>query len=481
MRGILKGTRMSEEKLSEPQGWAEKNFGTSDLGDKRRTERVVKIASALAANPGKSIPEYFDGYDLTAAYDFFNRDEATPENIQKPHLEHVRGRMREDGVFLLLEDSSDLTWPGNLEIEGLEQICGENINTLGFILHTVLAVKWPKERAKNLGIGEARPPVEVLGLAHQKMHSRVPRAEKKHPKVPPERWRESMLWPEAGISIGPAPDGAKWIFVCDRGADVYEHIMELARLGYGFRIRAAHNRVLADIGEAGGERLFDKIRSMNEIGSFEMNLRSRPGKPARNVVLQVSSCDVKARSPQRVESGAGALPSIECAVVRAWEEGGDLEWIILCEKRPSGMDEAREIVAQYATRWLIEEYHKGLKSGLGAEKLRLETKGRLFAAIAIMAVIAVRLLWIKEMSRIIPDAPAKNAGVSDVEILILEKHLERAIKTVRDVALAIGALGGHQNRKGDGMPGWKTLYRGAAKLAFMVMGYRLAMRAGKFD
>lgn len=290
-----------------------------------------------------------------------------------------------------------------------------------------------------------------------------------------------MLWTESGIDIGAAPEGARWTAVCDRGADIYEFIMDLNRLGYGYRIRAAHNRVLEDIDDACGGRLFDKIRSMKEIGSFEIFLRSRPGKPARNAILRVSACDVKVRSPQRSKSRAGMLPPIECAVLRVWEEGNDLEWIILCEKSPSNLEEAREIVAQYATRWLIEEYHKGLKSGLGAEKLRLETKDRLFAAIAIMSVITVRLLWIKEMARIMPDAPAKSAGLGAIEIMVLEKHLERAIKTVRDVALAVGALGGHQNRKYDGMPGWKTLYRGAAKLALMVMGYNLAMRTGKFD
>jgi hypothetical protein len=34
--------------------WAEQQFGTCDLGDKRRTRRAVKMASQFAANPDGS-------------------------------------------------------------------------------------------------------------------------------------------------------------------------------------------------------------------------------------------------------------------------------------------------------------------------------------------------------------------------------------------------------------------------------------------
>jgi hypothetical protein len=36
----------------------------------------------------------------------------------------------------------------------------------------------------------------------------------------------------------------------------------------------------------------------------------------------------------------------------------------------------------------------------------------------------------------------------------------RKIENVRDAVLALGKLGGHLNRKRDGMPGWITLWRG---------------------
>ena len=45
---------------------------------------------------------------------------------------------------------------------------------------------------------------------------------------------------------------------------------------------------------------------------------------------------------------------------------------------------------------MIEEYHKAIKTGLGAERLQLESAERLFAAIAIMSVVALRLIELRE-------------------------------------------------------------------------------------
>jgi hypothetical protein len=43
----------------------------------------------------------------------------------------------------------------------------------------------------------------------------------------------------------------------------------------------------------------------------------------------------------------------------------------------------------------------------------------------------------------------------------------------------VARLGGHQNRKCDGFPGWITLWRGWMKLQSMVDGYTAALRKFK--
>lgn len=61
-------------------GWALQQFDGVEVGDVRRSRRVVHIAEALATSPGRSLPQLFATvYELKAAYTLFRRLEATPE------------------------------------------------------------------------------------------------------------------------------------------------------------------------------------------------------------------------------------------------------------------------------------------------------------------------------------------------------------------------------------------------------------------
>jgi hypothetical protein len=52
--------------LVDSQQWAERTFGLVDLGDRRRTRRLVESAAALADHPGRSFPQVFNWNDLRA-------------------------------------------------------------------------------------------------------------------------------------------------------------------------------------------------------------------------------------------------------------------------------------------------------------------------------------------------------------------------------------------------------------------------------
>ena len=87
-----------------------------------------------------------------------------------------------------------------------------------------------------------------------------------------------------------------------------------------------------------------------------------------------------------------------------------------------------------------------------------------------MSVVATRLLALREDSRERPNDPAQSAGLSAVELQVLSKVLKRQLKTVQDVILALGRLGGHMNRKSDGLPGWQALWEGMNMLQVYVEG-----------
>jgi hypothetical protein len=162
-------------------------------------------------------------------------------------------------------------------------------------------------------------------------------------------------------------------------------------------------------------------------------------------------------------------------VVRVWEPNPPagvtpLEWMLLTDLPVETFAQACQVVQIYATRWLEEEFHKALKTGMKVESLQLETAPEWFAATALMSVAALRLLELREIARLMPEAPAAMVGLSELELEVLAYRVKKPLKTVRDVILGIGRLGGHLNRKGDGLPGWITLWRGWQYLQTLVEG-----------
>jgi len=476
---------------SDPEPWVEHQLRGARLSDSRRRERAVKIAKSFARHPGKTIPQRCERkYEMDATYDFFKRPEATPDNIQAGHREAIRGETAQPGrTILLLEDTTEMTWPGNEPIEGLGPIGSGAKGLQGFLLHSVLAVRWPKpDGAEPEG---KRPPVDVLGLADQQYHVRQRHCGPKRRREAPagtKRMFESQLWERAGKRLGPAPEGVRWVRVCDRGADLYEFLTGCRALNHGFVVRAAKDRCLEEpVSGTPAGNLFPTVRQSQPLGRFTISLRTRPKQKARTVQLSVSVTSVVLRSTQRPGHPPGSLPGIPCTVVRVFEAAPPrqvkepLEWILLTDQPVAGFDEAVDVALQYATRWLIEEFHKALKTGLGAEKLQLEAAGRLFAAIAIMSLVALRLIDFRERVRVMPDEPAEQSGLSPLELQVLRVRLGRSIQTVRNVALAVGRLGGHLNRKSDGMPGWITLWRGFRDLELLVQGVRLSKKLRRFQ
>src|SRR5205085_10880805 len=60
--------------LLDATSWAVTEFADADLGDLRRTQRLVQLAHVLAQRPGAALPEACgSGAMLKAAYRFFTR------------------------------------------------------------------------------------------------------------------------------------------------------------------------------------------------------------------------------------------------------------------------------------------------------------------------------------------------------------------------------------------------------------------------
>ncbi len=67
--------------------WVVTEFAEAELGDVRRTQRLVELAAVLAARPGASLPEASgDRAMLKAAYRLFDNAAITPQDILESHV-----------------------------------------------------------------------------------------------------------------------------------------------------------------------------------------------------------------------------------------------------------------------------------------------------------------------------------------------------------------------------------------------------------
>lgn len=475
---------------SPPAEWARKQFGGLQIPDKRLRKRLQIIGEQMARQPGDSFPRLFaQPSALDACYDFMKHEKTTPAGVQFEHWQLTRQQMAESSkTIALVEDLTTFSWNRSDIVEGLGPVGDRFGSPQGFLMHSVMALEVQEERSK---ITSSRHPARILGLAHQQMHVR-PRLSEAQRKAKTQRNRkngqgrsranegeehlESDLWADTLREMGSAPEGSRYVVVVDRGGDLYEHLAECRDRGYGHCIRASQNRVLV----SENEKLFDLSRTKASLGEVKLELRAREGKPARTATLSVSVVrDVEIRSPRRPGHAAGKLPGVGVSVVRVWEESppkGEerVEWLLLVSGSPETFEEALFWVRLYALRWVIEEYHKCVKTGMGAEELQLESGKRLRTAISVMAVVALRLLAMRDMARLWPEEEAKVSGLGEEELEVLGRSVKKELKTVRDVVLALGRLGGHLNRKGDGLPGWMTLWHGMFRLEMLTEGYRLA-------
>jgi hypothetical protein len=451
--------------LIPPGQWAQNEFAFAKLGDSRRNKRLVKIATNLAAHPGGTLPQAFrDWAELKAAYRFFGQSGVSFERVLAPHLERTRQACGQPGEYLLIEDTTLLDYSGHPANEDLGVI-GDGAGR-GFELHSALAVRiesWTLEQ---------RPEGVVVGLFDQQCRS--PRlalkGETRGQRL--SRPRKSQSWAGAIRSAGRSANGSQWIYIADRESDFYEPLQLCQQHGVDFVIRSYQDRRLAD--KAGHLRA--ALDQAPVLGQSTVAVRSRAGQAARTAMVELRSVRVDLDGPWRPGGWQAPLKDVGVVEVREVQapEGvkEPLHWILLTSLPCRTKTEVQRVVGRYTARWWIEEYHKALKSGAGVQESQLERGYRLESLIAVLAVVAVRLLSAKMLARSRPESFEAAASFGPQMLAILEKKLgqPKGGWTNQNVIIATARLGGFLARKHDGMPGWQTIWRGWQRLMWMCEG-----------
>ena len=192
-------------------------------------------------------------------------------------------------------------------------------------------------------------------------------------------------------------------------------------------------------------------------------------------------CPPHARSGHH---GNAPLPMFVVLATEANPPAGEkaTEWMLLSNHHVKTFDDAKSVIQWYEQRWIVEELHKAMKTGCQIEDMQFNSTARLEPAIALLTVVAVTLLNLRDASRQ-QDAKTRPATTmlapEYVELLSMWRYRKNKDLTTHEFYMALARLGGHQNRKSDHRPGWLILWRGWTKLQAMMDGYTAAIQLNK--
>jgi hypothetical protein len=459
--------------------WAREQFGQCDLKDERRTRRLVQVAASALGHPSGSLPEQAaDAADLKAAYRLFACEDVSFEDIAGSHWRQTRARP--PGVYLVLNDTTEVDFGIGRKLRGMGPT--GNGGGWGFLLHSALVVGAESEA--------------IFGLAAQKIRYRKPAPKNEDSAQRRQRDRESALWGQVIDRVGPPADGVRWVHVMDRGADNFEVYCHCRQQQADWVVRASQRQ--RSIVRLDGERasLDDYLQTLPRCGQYELQLRARAAQakrghkparkaqPARTAKVEVRFGPLNVPFPQQKSPYLKGLPGAPIAmwVVHAIETDPPkdmerVEWVLLTSLPVANFHDAWRILEYYEKRWLIEEYHKALKTGCRLESRQLQSKEGLENLTALLSVVAVRLLQLKSAARSNPDCPARRlVPLLWIKMLLASRKRSKltAAMTIGEFYREVAKLGGFLGRKSDGEPGWITIWRGWQQLYMLVHGAELA-------
>ena len=443
-------------------------FAGIDLGDRRRDERLLKLAARLAESPSRSVHAACNGWNETVAgYRLLHSEEINMQKLLAAHHEALLQRASECADLLLVQDTTELDYSSHKTLSGTGPMSDKSRR--GFFLHNRLLIA--EEEALVLGVSSAK--VWARNDAEQ--------GKAAHRKSLPIEEKESMRWLEGydeACTLATELPGRKIIMIADRECDIYElYVRWQERPQADFIVRAARDRALLDVGGC----LFENLHAAPLLGGFDLEVkrkeqmvkikgnRHRQVRESRLAKMEVRATQVHPRPPAR--KGL-KLPEVELTAVLVAEkdppEGQEpIEWLLLTTLPVQDFEQAMRIVNAYRQRWVVEEYHRVLKSGCRVEALTLGDSDALLAAVAIYMVIAWRILYLRNLSRRCGELPGvwffTQAEVRSA-CLIQKRKSGNGPPTLSELTVMVAKMGGYLARKSDPPPGAEYLWRGLEKL-----------------
>ena len=301
--------------------------------------------------------------------------------------------------------------------------------------------------------------------------------------------KESHRWLEGAIMSGYVLEEAATITVVgDRESDIFDLF---ARRPDNVQLlcRSSADRLLSD-----GAQLAARCAEWPEAARYEIHVPVRGTRPERQAKVGVRFGTVSLRRPDNVT--ADRPRTVPVSVVEVYEidppAGAEpVHWRLLTTHPVSSVSDARQIVAWYRMRWIIEQVFRSLKSHcLRIEDSQME-EARCFTKLALVALIAavraMQLVMARDGSSAQPITDAVDAA--DLPALRhVSRSLEGRTEKLRNpfdsqslawfawIVARLGGWSGYTSR-GYRPPGPKTMHHGLLRLTGILAGWKLANRS----
>lgn len=439
--------------------WAERVAADANLPDERLQSRLTAIIVDTLEHPSASIPQATgNAGQAKATYRFYANPRVAPEALHQGFAIDTARRCLEHPVVLVVQDTSTLNFTRLRSIPELGPIDSGGL-ARGIHMHSALAVTVSGQ---------------IIGILDQQYWARPQPGQPGPEEKESDKWingidaSRAVLYETAGDR--PVP---RVIHVMDREGDTYETMMAIVDSGDSAIIRCAQNRRIDDP----LSKAHEAVRSQPVLCREWIEVSRKAGVPTRYAHMEVRS--MRVTLVPDLEKYPHAWP-MTWNLVEVWEPAPPAgtepaHWLLWTLEPAATAAEALEVARKYTLRWPIEDVHLTMKSGCQVEALRLATWDGLEKALTVNAAVAARIVSLRDLARETPEAPARQV-LSEDEITVLTLRFGKGIKpselTIGQAVLWIGRLGGHLNRKGDGMPGVRTLWRGLHDLTLLVAGYQ---------
>lgn len=448
----------------DPVAWSEKHFGKCQLGDARRTRRLVLYAQQMAESPDGSTPQQTEGWsDCKAVYRLFSCEEVQFAAVTAEHYRHTCSVPA--GSYYVIHDKTEIDYGYKSKRKGLGRLGSDDHR--GFFMQSALMVETSSSAVVGLGAQELY--IRPIGKVN-----RVNRVDSC------KRASEAEIWGRVMDRVVPINDGVKLVHVCDREADNFDVFAHLHVKGDSWIIRAAQLTRIIKTTSGNKMKLHQLCESLPPIGSYQVFVKANKKQKERWATVEVRSSPLTLVRPPEgsttfvKEHNIREISTnvVDVREVNAPKGSEKIHWVLLTREPVNTFKASVEVIRGYEHRPIIEEFHKASKTGLDVERRQYQQADRLEPLIGLTSVQAVRLLQLRDVARIAPDTPAKRL-VPPQWLVVMSKVLRRpvVIKTVGDFIRALATLGGFLGRKSDGEPGWIVIWRGMKSLALMLRGY----------